>query len=82
MRSVCRMSEDDYNEHLMHANFSGDNAAVVRVVGSGAAVRQVVASTPGAIGFVRAADVNDSVKVASVEGATAGNPDYKIKTGK
>src|SRR5258708_8314933 len=27
LRSICRMSEDDYNQHLMHASFSGDAGA-------------------------------------------------------
>jgi phosphate transport system substrate-binding protein len=82
LRSVCRMSEDDYNQHIMHASFSGDTGAAPKVVSSAAAARQLVASNPGAIAFLHPADVNDSVKAVSVEGAAAGQPDYKIKAGK
>jgi ABC-type phosphate transport system substrate-binding protein len=82
LKSVCRMSEDDYNQHVMHANFSGDTSAAPKIAPNAAAVRQLVASSPGAVGFLRASDVNDSVKVVSVDGATAGQPDYKIKAGK
>lgn len=82
LRSVCRMSEDDYNQHLMHASFAGDSAAAPKIVASGVAARQLVATNPGAIGFLHTTDVNDSVKSISVEGATAGQPDYKIKAGK
>jgi ABC-type phosphate transport system substrate-binding protein len=82
LRSVCRMSEDDYNQHLMHANFSGETSSAPKVGPSAAAVRQLVASNPGAIGFLRKADVNDSVKAVSVEGSSAGDADYKIKAGK
>jgi hypothetical protein len=66
----------------MHANFNGDSGAAPKVAGAAAAVRQLVASNPGAIGFLHPADVADSVKAVSVEGATAGQPDYKIKAGK
>jgi len=76
------MSEDDYNQHIMHASFSGDTGAAPKVVSSAAAARQLVASNPGAIAFLHPADVNDSVKAVSVEGAAAGQPDYKIKAGK
>jgi hypothetical protein len=51
------------------------------VLASAVAIRQLVAATPGGIGFLRLADVNDSVKVVSVDGVAAGQPDYKIKVG-
>jgi phosphate transport system substrate-binding protein len=81
LRAVCRMSEDDYNQHALHSDFDGATTTPPKVMGSAAAVRQVVASAPGAIGFLRLSDVNDSVKVISVDGVTAGQPDYKIKVG-
>jgi ABC-type phosphate transport system substrate-binding protein len=82
LRSICRMSEDDYNQHQLHASFSGETASAPKIAGSSAAVRQFVVAAPGAIGFVRKVDVNDSVKAISVEGSSAGQPDYKIKVGK
>jgi ABC-type phosphate transport system substrate-binding protein len=82
LRSICRMSEDDYNQHQMHANFSGETNTAPRVVNSAAAARQVVENTPGAIAFLHLADVKDSVKTITVDGASAGQPDYKIKAGK
>ncbi len=82
LRSICRMSEDDYTQHQMHANFSGESSTPPKVVNSVALVLQVVENTPGAIGFVRASDVKNSVKAISVEGAAIGQPDYKIKAGK
>jgi hypothetical protein len=39
-------------------------------------------SIPGAIGFVRVADVNDSVKVVTMDGVAAGSAGYKMKAGK
>src|SRR5882724_2464030 len=65
LHSVCGMSEDDFNQHLMHANFSGDSGGAPKALGSAVAVRQLVISVPGAIGFLRVADVNVSVKVVS-----------------
>jgi phosphate transport system substrate-binding protein len=82
LRSICGMSEDDFTQHLMHANFNGDSGGGPKSLASGVAVRQLAMSVPGAIGFLRMADVNDSVKVVSVDGVAAGAPGYKLKAGK
>jgi phosphate transport system substrate-binding protein len=81
LKVVCRMSEDEYVQHAMHSDFVGAAANAPRIMGSPAAVRQLVSSVPGAIGFLPMSEVNDTVKVVSVEGVSAGEPDYKIKVG-
>lgn len=81
LRAVCRMSEDDYAQHAMHTDFTGEAASPPRMVSSAAAVRQLVASVPGAIGFLPLKEVTDSVKVVSVDGVAAGEASYKIKVG-
>ncbi|HUA62603.1 MAG TPA: hypothetical protein VML19_27855 [Verrucomicrobiae bacterium] len=82
LRSVCGMSEDDFNQYLLHAKFGGESGAAPKALGSGASVRQLVMTLPGGIGFVRAEDVNDSVKIVTVDGVAAGQPGYKIKSGR
>jgi phosphate transport system substrate-binding protein len=82
LRSVCSMSEDDFNRYLIHANFVGGSGSPPKSLGSGIAVRQLVISIPGAIGFLRLADVNDAVKVVSVDGVAPGSDGYKVKAGR
>lgn len=81
LKAVCRMSEDEYVQYSMHSDFTGQTTNAPKIVSSSAAVRQMVASVPGAIGFLPLSDVDASVKVVSVEGVAAGEPDYKIKVG-
>lgn len=81
LRAVCRMSEDEYIQHAMHSDFTGEAMNAPKIVSSAAAIRQMVAALPGAIGFLPLSEVNDSVKVVSVEGVAAGEADYKIKVG-
>jgi ABC-type phosphate transport system substrate-binding protein len=81
LRVVCRMSEDEYVQHALHSDFTGESTNPPRIVASDAAILQMVASVPGAVGFVPFNEVNGSVKVVSVEGVAAGEPDYKIKVG-
>ena len=81
LKIVCRMSEDDYTQHSMHSDFTGESVTPPKVLSSNTAIRQLVASSPGAIGFLPMKDVNDSVKVVSVDGVAAGEAEYKIKAG-
>jgi phosphate transport system substrate-binding protein len=81
LKVVCRMSEDDYTQHSMHSDFTGEATSPPRILSSNAAVRQFIASSPGAIGFLPLKEVNDSVKVVSVDGVAAGEAEYKIKVG-
>jgi ABC-type phosphate transport system substrate-binding protein len=82
LRAVCGMSEDQFNEAWMHASFNGDTASPPKALGSAQGVRALVMSIPGAIGFLLAADVNDTVKAITFDGVAAGQPGYKIKAGK
>jgi phosphate transport system substrate-binding protein len=81
LRSICGMSEDDFNQHLMKANFGGETGAAPKSLGSAAAVRQLVMSIPGAIGFIRMSEVNDTVRAITVDSVAAGQPGYKVKDG-
>lgn len=79
LRIICRMTEDDYNQHSMHASFGGSSSQAPHIVGSGQATRQFIVNTPGAVGFLRMAEVDGTVKILSVDGVGAGQPEYKIK---
>jgi phosphate transport system substrate-binding protein len=81
LRSICGMSEDDFNQHLMKANFNGETGAAPKALSSAVAVRQLVMSIPGAIGFIRLSEVNDTVRVITVDSVAAGQPGYKVKDG-
>jgi ABC-type phosphate transport system substrate-binding protein len=82
LRSICGMSEDDFAAHLMHASFNGDAASPPKAMATGEAVRSLVGILPGGIGFLRTADVNESVRAVMVDGLAAGQDGYKIKSGK
>ena len=79
LRIVCGMSETDFTLHFMHASFNGDTGDPPKTVASGALVRQGVASGPYAVGFIKASQVDDSVKVVAIDGNQPGAPAYKLK---
>jgi ABC-type phosphate transport system substrate-binding protein len=62
LREIYKMSEDDYGQYFTQAAFAGKVAAPPKDVGSAAQMKQAVAANPGAIGYVKKEDVDDSVK--------------------
>jgi hypothetical protein len=73
------MSEPDFIFHFMHVSFKGETADPPRAVGSGVQVRQAVAATANAVGFIKASQLDDSVKVIRIDGSAPGQPAYKLK---
>jgi ABC-type phosphate transport system substrate-binding protein len=63
LREIYKMSEDDYGKYFMQAAFTGKVAAPPKDASSAADVKQIVAGNPGAVGYVKSSDVDDSVKV-------------------
>jgi ABC-type phosphate transport system substrate-binding protein len=63
LREIYKMAEGDYGKYFMQAAFTGKVTAPPKDVGSAAQMKQSVTENPGAIGFLKKDDVDDSVKV-------------------
>jgi len=63
LREIYKMSESDYGKYFLQAAFSGRVTAPPKDVGSAAQMKQLVAANPGAIGYLKKSDVDDTVKV-------------------
>jgi len=72
------MEEDDYTKYFLQATFVGMVQSAPRELPSAAAMRQFVAATPGAIGYLRAGELDDSVRALKIDGKAVGDPDYKL----
>jgi ABC-type phosphate transport system substrate-binding protein len=82
LKIVCGMSDADLGKYFMQAAFTGKSATPPKEVPSASAVRSFVAASPGAIGFLKAADLppaDTTVKVVQVDGVAASDPAYKLK---
>jgi len=86
IRIVCGMSETDFNMHFIHGWRNPDGSVNKKgsehpkVLGTGLLVRQSIATEPYAVGFVKASDVDDSVKVVTIDGSRPGDIAYKLKS--
>lgn len=79
LRLIYRMSESDFNRYFLHATFTGEVVSAPKRLATSAGVRRFVFNVPGAIGYVRADEVDDSVKILRVDGRLPGDPDYRIR---
>ena len=82
---VCGMSETDFNMSFIHGwrnsdgSFTSAGAQRPMVFGTGFNVRDSVASTPYAVGVIKASQVDGSVKVVTIDGSRPGEPAYKLQ---
>jgi ABC-type phosphate transport system substrate-binding protein len=85
LRVVCGMSETDFNLSFIHGwrnpdgSFNSVGADRPTVFVTGFNVRDSVATTPYAVGVIKASQVDDSVKVVTIDGSRPGEPAYKLK---
>ena len=81
LRLIYGMSEADLTRHFLHQTFNGSSAGGPRTLATADGVKRFVFNVPGAIGLVRLADVDDTVKVVSVDGTVPGDAAYTLLVG-
>ena len=84
LKIVCGMNETDFGRYFVQAAFNGKSATSPREVGGWQGVKNFVATTPGAIGFIKAQDFHGDgsdggVKSVKIDGLGAGESGYRIK---
>ena len=80
LRLVCGMSRDqDFTTHFLRAKFSEQIVDEPRSLDSAPNMIRFVANVVGAIGYVRADEVDPSVRVLRVDDLSPGDPGYKLK---
>lgn len=79
IQEVCQMTESEFSRHFLHGVFTGEVIVSPKTLASPAGARKFVFNVPGAIGYVRASDVDASVKVIRVDGRRPGDKDYGLR---
>jgi ABC-type phosphate transport system substrate-binding protein len=79
LRLIYRMSERDFNRYFLRGTFTGETQSVPKTLATGSSVDKFVFNVPGAIGYVRASEVDDSVKVVRVDGHAPRDVGYPLK---
>jgi phosphate transport system substrate-binding protein len=79
LRTIYRMREADFNRSFLRARFAGETTEEPKLLASPTNMVRFVFNAPGAIGYVRASNLDNSVKVLRIDGLAPGEPGYKIK---
>ncbi len=78
IREVCQMNENDFTRHFLNGVFTGEVFASPKTLASPVGVRKFVFNVPGAIGYLRASDVDSTVKVIRVDGHLPSDKEYGL----
>jgi len=78
LRTVCRMSEAEFQKYVLQATFTGETSVGPRVLDTALGVRRFVFNVPGAIGYIRLSEVDDTVKVLHIDGRAPTDPGYRL----
>jgi ABC-type phosphate transport system substrate-binding protein len=79
LRIVYKMDERDLNNYFLYQVFKGEGPFAPVILRTPADVRKFVGTTPGAVGYLRASDVDDSVKVVRVNGLLPDDDGYPMR---
>lgn len=78
VRDVCKMSESDLRRRYLQGLLTGEIVVSPKTLASPAGVRKFVFNVPGAIGYLRTEDVDDTVKIVPIDGYLPGDAEYPL----
>lgn len=79
LRLIYRMDENGYQDFLLRGMFRGDVFVAPKTLSSPTIVRKFVFNAPGGIGYLRASDVDQTVKVVRVDGLLPEDKGYRLQ---
>ena len=79
LRLIYDMDEKGFNSYFLSKKFRGEILEEPRLRTSTPDMIKTISNVPGAIGYVRADEVDASVKVIRVDGLAPGDAGYRIK---
>ena len=79
LKEIYGMNEKELNNHFIQGVFTGNVLAAPKTLGTSAEVLKFVFNVPGAIGYIRDADVDGSVKILRIDGRLPGDRDYRLQ---
>lgn len=79
LRGIYGMKENEFTRHFLQASFTGELQDQPRTLASAGAVKRFVFNVPGAIGFARLSEVDDTVKVVRLDGHAPSDPEYGLR---
>lgn len=79
LSQIYKMDDKDFNNYFLHGMFTGEIHSAPKSLATPTEVLKFVFNVPGAIGYLRAAEADENVKVVRIEGHLPSDKDYAIR---
>ena len=79
LRQVYKMDEKGYEDYVLGVMFRGDVFVAPKTLTSPTILRKFVFNAPGAIGYLRSRDVDETVKVVRIDGLRPADKGYRLQ---
>ncbi len=79
LNALYGMAERDFERHWLQVQFSGEAQSPPKILSSAEGMKRFVFNVSGAIGYLRADELDDSVKVIRVDGHAPGEASYRFR---
>jgi phosphate transport system substrate-binding protein len=79
LKEIYHMNDGAYSRFFMQAVFTGALTSAPKIISGAAAMKRLAADNPGAVTYVFASQVDDSVKALKIDGLAPGDPGYPLK---
>lgn len=79
LRVIYQMNDSDLDRHFLLRHYEGKFPTQPTTLASPEEVRRLVSNSPGAVAYLRASDVDDSVKVVRINGLLPGDDGYPLR---
>lgn len=78
LQQICHLDESDYRKAILHRLYTSELLVSPKTLSNPEHVRKFVFNVPGAIGYLRTADVTESVKVIRIDGRLPDDEGYPL----
>lgn len=79
LRQIYRMDENTYRAYFLKEVYRGEVFSAPKSLASPLVMRKFIFNAPGAIGYLRSSDVDESVKVLRIDGHLPDDKDYPLQ---
>lgn len=79
LRMIYRLDEKGYQDHVLGEMFRGDVFVAPKTLVSPTVLKKFVFNAPGAIGYLRSKDVDETVKVIRIDGLRPEDKGYRLQ---
>lgn len=78
LHDICGMNEEQFKMHFLSGLYKGEILVSPKTLDTSVGVRKFIFNVPGAIGYLRERDVDETVKVVRIDERLPGDPGYRL----